>query len=424
MQHHAGRPQKTDQKSTRGKTGMSTLSERILGAPAGEYVDRAVDRAYVHDGTGVLTLVAWKKMGALGLFNPSRISVIFDHIVPANNSTTASLQHELREFAKGSFLHFSDIGGGICHQCMSEGIVSPGDVVVGADSHSCTLGAFGAFATGVGATDMAAIWLTGETWFRVPQSIGIHLHGAVHGAAEAKDIALTYVSRLGMDGGSYQALEFIGDGVGGLCMDDRLSLCNLAVETGAKTGMFYADDVTLRHLSRYGLSAEPQVKESCDYAGELDIDLASIIPLVAVPPRVDHVKPVRELAGLPVDQVFVGTCTNGRYSDLARFARIVKGKKVAVRTIVVPASCEVMGEAVRTGVFADIIEAGCTIGTPGCGPCLGAHMGVLGEGEVCLSTANRNFKNRMGIGGEIYLASVATAAASALEGEITEPEVQ
>jgi methanogen homoaconitase large subunit len=402
---------------------MSSLSERILGAPAGEYVDRGVDRAYVHDGTGVLTLEAWKGMGSRGLFNPSSISVIFDHIVPANNSTTATLQHELREFARTSFLQFSDIGGGICHQCMSEGVVLPGEVVVGADSHSCTLGAFGAFATGVGATDMAAIWLTGETWFKVPQSIGVHLSGEIKGAAEAKDIALTYVSQLGMDGGSYRALEFIGAGTGNLPMDDRLLLCNLAVETGAKTGMFYADDITVDYLARYGQSAGKQEKEPCDYVQELAIDMDDVDPLVAIPPRVDTVRPVRDLAGLPVDQVFVGTCTNGRYSDLARFARIVKKNKVAVRTIVVPASREVLGEAIRTGVLTDIIEAGCTIGTPGCGPCLGAHMGVLGEGEVCLSTANRNFKNRMGVGGEVYLASVATAAASALEGEITEPGV-
>ena len=402
---------------------MGTLSERILGAPAGEYVDRKVDRAYVHDGTGVLTLEAWKNMGSKGLCDPSRLSVVFDHIVPANNSTTATLQHELREFAKSSFLHFSDIGEGICHQCMSEGVVRPGEVVVGADSHSCTLGAFGAFATGVGATDMAAIWLTGETWFRVPESIGIRLDGNLTGAAEAKDIALTYVSRLGMDGGSYKALEFTGNGIRRLTMDDRLVLCNLAVETGAKVGMLYADSITTDYLERYGQSAEPQAQEPCRYVQELVIDLADVVPLVAVPPRVDTVKPVHDLAGLPVDQVFVGTCTNGRYSDLARFARAVKGNRVAVRTIVVPASRQVLREAAKTGVLTDIIESGCTIGTPGCGPCLGAHMGVLGEGEVCLSTANRNFKNRMGVGGEIYLASVATAAATALEGEITEPGV-
>ena len=402
---------------------MSTLSERILGAGAGEYVDRKVDRAYVHDGTGVLALESWKIMGGDRLADASHLYVLFDHITPANNSTTATLQHELREFASSSFLQFSDIGNGICHQLMSEGVVLPGEVVVGADSHSCTLGAFGAFATGVGATDMAAIWLTGETWFRVPATIGVHLSGTLDGVAEAKDLALTYVGKLGMDGATYQALEFIGEGTVGLGMDERLVLCNLAVETGAKTGMFYADTWTVKYLAARGHDVLPQMPEPCDYCRELDLDLADIAPVVAVPPRVDTIKPVRDLAGLPLDQVFVGTCTNGRYSDLARFARAVKGRKVAVRTLIVPASRSVLAEAIRTGVLADLVDAGCTIGSPGCGPCLGAHMGVIGDGEVCLSTANRNFRNRMGVGGEIYLSSVATAAASALYGEITEPEV-
>jgi len=187
--------------------------------------------------------------------------------------------------------------------------------------------------------------------------------------------------------------------------------------------MFYADNVTVEYLATAGHAVKPQEPEPCRYIRELDFDLSDIVPVIAVPPRVDTVKPVHDLAGLPIDQVFVGTCTNGRYTDLERFSRIVKGRNVAIRTIVVPASRGVLGEAIRTGVLADLVEAGCTIGTPGCGPCLGAHMGVLGEGEVCLSTANRNFKNRMGVGGEIYLSSVATAAASALEGEITEPEV-
>ncbi|MEN6397105.1 MAG: aconitase/3-isopropylmalate dehydratase large subunit family protein [Methanoregula sp.] len=401
---------------------MSTLSERILGAAAGEYVDRKVDRAYAHDGTGVLALEAWKAMGGDRLGKDSDYSIQFDHIAPANNSMTATLQHELRDFAKKSFMHFSDIGCGICHQVMSEGVVLPGEIVVGADSHSVTLGAFGAFATGMGATDMAAIWLTGETWFRVPESAGIHLTGRFTGAAEAKDLALTYVGKLGMDGATYQALEFIGEGAHNLSVDERLVLSNLSVEAGAKAGLFYADDVTVHYVKERGHDVAPQVPESCIYRQELDFDLADIVPLVAVPHRVDTVKPVEALAGLPIDQVFVGTCTNGRYSDLARFARLVKGKKTAVRTIVIPASAAVLKKAIRTGVLADIVEAGCTIGTPGCGPCLGYHMGVLGEGEICLSTANRNFRNRMGVGGEIYLASVSTAAASALTGEITSPE--
>ena len=231
---------------------MPSLSERILSGVAGEYVDRPVDRAYFHDGTGVLTLETWRALGTNKIARPSSVYVLFDHIIPANNSTTADLQHELRKFAVNSGLHFSDSGGGICHQLMGEGIALPGEIIAGADSHTCTLGAFGAFATGVGATDMAAILASGSTWFRVPETIGMHLTGTLSGYAEAKDLALTYVARLGMDGGTYHALEFIGDGVPFLSMDSRLTLCNLSVETGAKAGMFYADNVTREYLKAHG----------------------------------------------------------------------------------------------------------------------------------------------------------------------------
>ncbi|KDE54580.1 aconitase/3-isopropylmalate dehydratase large subunit family protein [Methanoculleus sp. MH98A] len=402
---------------------MSTLSEAILGAPAGEYVDREVDIAFAHDGTGVLAREALREMGVERLPHPDRLRLIFDHIVPANTGTTATLQAELREYAGVSGIALSDAGGGICHQVMSEGVVRPGMIVVGADSHTCTLGAFGAFATGVGATDMAAIWASGETWFRVPETIAVNLSGRFSGAAEPKDLALAYVAELGMEGATYRALEFVGDGAAGISMDGRLTLANMAVETGAKTGMFYADAVTVRYLADYGVTASPQAPEDSRYERIVDIDLGDIVPLVAVPHRVDTVREAEEVAGTHLDQVFVGTCTNGRYEDLARFARIVRGKKVAVRTLVFPASRSVLVRAIATGVLADIVDAGCVVGSPGCGPCLGAHAGVIGEGEVCLSTANRNFKNRMGVGGEIYLSSVATAAASALAGEITVPEV-
>jgi len=400
---------------------MTPLSERILGAPAGAYVDCMVDQAYVHDGTGVLTLETWKALECGEIAFPDRISVLFDHIIPANNSITADLQRELRNFACSHDLCFSDIGGGICHQLMGEGKVLPGEIVVGADSHTCTLGAFGAFATGVGATDMAAIWVTGSTWFRVPESIGIFLSGRLCGDAEAKDLALTYVSRLGMDGATYHALEFVGDAIPHLSMDSRLTLSNLAVETGAKTGMFYADAVTCGYLESFGKTTKPQEPASPHYTQELGFELEDIVPVIAVPPRVDTLRPVADLCGIPLDQVFIGTCTNGRYEDLSRLASIIRGGKVRTRTIVAPASRAVLEEAARTGILSDIITAGCTVIPPGCGPCLGAHMGVIGEGEVCLSTSNRNFINRMGIGGDVYLSSVSTAAASALAGEITVP---
>jgi len=402
---------------------VSTLSEQILGAQAGAYVDREVDIAFAHDGTGVLAREALREMGVERLPYPERLRLIFDHIVPANTGTTATLQAELREYAGASGIEFFDAGGGICHQVMSEGVVRPGMIVVGADSHTCTLGAFGAFATGVGATDMAAIWASGGTWFRVPETIAINLSGRLSGAAEPKDVALAYVANLGMEGATYRALEFVGDGAATISMDGRLTLCNMAVETGAKAGMFYADALTIRYLTEYGLAAAPQAPEDCCYERTADIDLDDIVPLIAVPHRVDTVREAEEVAGTHLDQVFVGTCTNGRYEDLARFARIVRGEKVTVRTLVIPASRSVLARAIATGVLADIVAAGCMVAPPGCGPCLGAHAGVLGEGEVCLSTANRNFKNRMGVGGEIYLSSVATAAASAIAGEIAVPEV-
>jgi len=271
---------------------------------------------------------------------------------------------------------------------------------------------------------MAAIWADGGTWFRVPESIGVFLSGSLVGPAEAKDLALTYVSRLSMDGATYKALEFVGDGVPSLSMDSRMTLSNLAVETGAKAGLFYADKGTCAYLREFGHSAGPQVPGECRYERTLDIDMADVVPVVAVPPRVDTVRPVEDVAGIPLDQVFLGTCTNGRYADLERFARVVRGKKVRVRTLVAPASRRVLSRAAGTGVLSWLVAAGCTILPPGCGPCLGAHQGVLGEGEVCLSTANRNFRNRMGVGGEIYLASPATAAASALSGAIAVPGVQ
>jgi len=400
-----------------------TLAERILDAPAGEYVDRRVDRAFCHDGTGVLTLEALRSMGVDECTCPDRTYIIFDHISPANNSTTSGLQHEVREFAAAQGVHFSEIGGGICHQVMSEGIVLPGEVVVGADSHSCTMGAFGAFATGVGATDMAGILASGSTWFRVPSTIAVVLTGRAAPPVEPKDAALACVGRLRADGATYQALEFTGEGVGGMSVDGRLTLCNMAVETGAKAGLCYADETTGRYLAGFGHQGiEAQVPDDCSYADEIEIDLSDLPPLVAVPHDVDNVCEVGKVAGTPIDQVFVGTCTNGRYEDLRRFAAIVKGKKVAVRTVVVPASRKVLMQALGAGIYAEIVEAGCVVCPPGCGPCLGAHMGVLGEGEVCLSTANRNFRNRMGVGGAIYLSSVATAGASALTGEITVPE--
>jgi len=401
---------------------METLSEKILGAQVGSFSDKRIDKAFCHDGTGLQAKVIYDEMGAPGIANPAACYVIYDHIAPANTSQTADLHRELREFAIRSGMHFSDVGGGICHQYMAEGRVLPGDVVIGADSHSCTLGAFGAFATGVGASDMAGIWVSGETWLRVPETFAIYLSGALGKGVEYKDLALTYVEELGMDGATYQTIEFLGESALSVPMEGRLTVSNMAVEAGAKAGLWYADEVTRKYLSGYGQSCQIQMPDDeAPYAEELWIDLADIEPLLAVPHRVDTVKTVSELAGTHLDQVFIGTCTNGRYEDLARAAAILNGKQVAVRTIVTPASRADYLKAEKTGVMATLVEAGCVICPPGCGPCLGAHMGVLGEGEVGLSTANRNFKNRMGVGASYYLSSPSTAAASAITGEIADP---
>jgi len=400
---------------------MATLSERILGAEAGTYVDRKVDRMYVHDGTGIQTKLVWDRLGGRGVKTPYRTYVIFDHNTPANSSEVATLQHELRDFCKAQNLHFSDVGQGICHQYMAEGRVAPGEIIIGADSHSCTLGAFGAFSTGVGASDMAGIWALGETWLRVPESIGIHLHGNFSHGAEVKDLALWYVGKLGMDGATYQALEFIGEGCAGLGMSERMTLTNMAVEAGAKTGLFYADSVTETYMAEYGTFCKQQEPEDCSYICELDVRLDDMVPVLAVLNRVDSVVPVHTHADTELDQVFIGTCTNGRYEDLARAAEIMKGESVSVRTIVAPASRRIYLRALKAGIIETLVEAGCTIIPPGCGPCLGSHQGVLGEGEVGLSTANRNFKNRMGVGASYFLSSVTTASVSALTGVITDP---
>ena len=400
---------------------MVTLSETILGAPAGTYVDRRVDRAFSHDGTGIQAKIIYDAMGSPDLANPGAVYIIYDHIAPANTSLTAELQAELRAFSERHKVHFHEVGSGICHQVMAEGHVKPGEVVIGADSHSCTLGALGAFATGVGASDMAGIWVSGETWLRVPDTIGIFLSGSLPAGVEWKDVALSYVARLGMDGATYAALEFTGDSALNVPMEGRLTLCNMAVEAGAKTGMFYADAETVRYLGSFQKSCHTQSPDNPSYLQECDLDLSALEPVCAVPHRVDTTLPVSRLVGTPLDQVFIGTCTNGRYEDLARAASILKDRRVKVRTIVVPASERDYLKAVQTGVAADLIKAGCVLGPPGCGPCLGAHMGVLGEGEVALSTANRNFRNRMGVGASYYLCSPSTAAASAIAGEITDP---
>jgi len=409
---------------------LATISEKIFSrasghrAEAGEIVEAEVDYAMSHDGTSVLAIKAFTEMGSERVWDPERIVVPFDHIVPANNSTAADLQRMVRSWARDQgIVHFFEGGRGICHQVFpEEGFALPGTLLVGADSHSCTYGAFGAFGTGVGATDMAEIYSRGRLWFKVPETIAVRISGRLGEMVLAKDLTLMLVGAIGADGATYRALEYLGETVESLSISGRMTLCNMGVEMGAKAAIVPADGTTEEYLrGRARGPYQPVRSDPGSYDTEMEFDVSDLSPQVAVPFRVDQVRPVGDLAGKEVDQVFIGTCTNGRLEDLEVAARILKGREVKARTLVIPASREVFLQALSSGVLEALVRAGAMIGTPGCGPCLGAHMGVISEGEVCLSTANRNFPGRMGKGGLVYLASPATAAASAIYGEITDP---
>ena len=410
---------------------MGTISEKILSrastdsAKAGDFVIAQVDRAMAHDGTSVLAVKAFREMGVSRVWDPERIIIPFDHIAPASTAIAADLQHTIRQWARDqSVSNLYDVGGGICHQVLPEqGFALPGTLIVGADSHSCTYGAFGAFGTGVGATDMAEIFASGKLWFRVPYTIKINVEGTLQPHVSAKDVILYIIKHMGADGATYKAIEFYGSAIEDLSISGRMTLCNMAIEMGAKTGIVPPDKKTDEFLQVRAVDAYTPVYADADasYIQEIDIDVGGLVPQVATPHNVDNVCSVDEVAGNPVDQVFIGSCTNGRLEDLKAAASLLKGRKVRVRTLVIPASRSVLLEAIAQGYLSTIIESGAVVGPPGCGPCLGAHLGVLGKGEVCVSTSNRNFKGRMGKGAYIYLASPETAAACAIRGEIADP---
>ncbi len=410
---------------------MPTISEKILSraggkpAAADDFVIANIDYAMAHDGTGVLAVKAFNEMGAKKVWAPERIVIPFDHIAPANNETAAKLQQNIRKWVKEQGItNFFDVGEGICHQVLPEhGFALPGKLIIGADSHSCTYGAFGAFATGVGATDMAEIFATGKLWLRVPRTIKISVNGMLTKGVSAKDLTLYIIKNVGADGANYRAIEYYGDAISSLSMSERMTLCNMAIEMGAKTGIVPPDEKTFEYLKGKAQEKYTSVyaDEDAQYCEDYNFDISDLEPQVAKPHAVDNVSSVSEVAGTPLDQVFIGSCTNGRYEDLEAVAKILKGKKVKVRTIVLPASRSVLIKATESSIIATLLKAGVIIAPPGCGPCLGAHMGVICEGETCLSTSNRNFKGRMGTGGLIYLSSPETAAASALRGEIADP---
>ncbi len=410
---------------------MSTISEKIFSRAAGkeakanDFVIANVDYAMAHDGTSILALKAFREMEVEKAWNPDRIVIPFDHLTPANTDTTAGLHQNTRAWIKEQGIkNFFDVGEGICHQLLPEnGFVMPGKLVIGADSHSCTYGAFGAFGTGVGATDMAEIFASGKLWLKVPESIKITTEGKLGKDTYSKDLTLKIIGEIGIAGATYKAAEFYGDTIENMSMSGRMTLCNMAIEMGAKTGIVPPDKTTFDYLKGRAVEDYEAVYADDDaaYAKEYHFEAKEIEPQIACPHNVDSVINVSDMPDIKIDQAFIGTCTNGRLEDLEVAASILKGEKVAVRTIVVPASRDVYIKALRMGIIETLLESGVTIGPPGCGPCLGGHLGVIGNGEVCISTANRNFKGRMGTGGYIYLGSPATAAASALTGEITNP---
>jgi len=412
------------------------VTEKILAKACGEkevgpgeIVEAKVDMAMVHDLTGPLTVKAFQEIEAGKVWDTQRIVIILDHQVPAESVRSAELHQIMRKFARQQKIeNFYDVGqGGICHQVMPEnGHVRPGELIVGADSHTCTYGAFGAFATGIGSTEMAAVFATGFLWFKVPPVIRINVNGRFQKFVTPKDLILNIIGQMKADGAIYKGVEFTGSTVRNMSVDGRMTLCNMTVEMGAKNGIIEPDETTLNYVrSRVNEPFEP-IKNDSDAAYErvLDLEITDLEPQVSCPPKVDNVKPVSEVGDVEIDQVFLGSCTNGRLEDLRLAAGLLKERKVKrkVRMLVIPASREVYSQALREGVLETFVEAGAYICSPTCGPCLGGHLGLLAPGEVCVSSSNRNFIGRMGSPkAHVYLASPATVAASALTGKITDP---
>lgn len=404
---------------------MGTMAERILHAQAGETIVRDVDLAYSHDATTPLAMSAFKGLFTDRIARPERTAVVFDHAYPATTVELANLQRRIAQFVEGQGVKRFYRGEGVCHQVLLEkGLAPPGSIVIGADSHTTTLGACGAFATGVGATDLAVVWATGQTWLQVPETLRIDLTGRLAPGVSVKDVILTLLGKLGSDGGASMAVEYGGPGLEGLPFPQRITLANMAAEMEAATGLLEVDRAARAYLEPRVGRALPELRPDADaaYVEALTLDLGDVVPSVARPPKVDDVVGVDKVEGLPVDKVFVGTCTNGRYEDLLEVANALRGRRVAVPTLVTPASQAVMDQAADTGVLTALTRAGVTIGGTGCGPCLGRQQGVLADEEVCFSTSSRNYSGRMGSPlAKIYLGSPLTAAATALAGRITDP---
>ena len=408
-----------------------TIAEKIISehaghkVKAGELVIANVDVAAVQDGTGPLTVQEFKKLGVDKLHNPERSILFIDHASPSPRKELSNTHTILREFAKEYGAVLSDVGAGVCHQRLVETFVNPGEILVGADSHTCTSGALGAFATGMGSTDIAVAMALGKTWLKVPQTFKIEVTGTFHPGICSKDLMLYLIGLIGADGATYKALEFCGDTIENMTMSERFTLANMAVEAGAKAGLFSTDDKTKAFLKERGREESfrlIQPDEDAVYERVIKIYAEDIPHTVSCPHTVDNTKTAEELKDIKVDQVYVGTCTNGRIEDLRIVAGILKDKTINsnLRMLICPASKDVYLKALEEGLISIFVEANATVLPPGCGPCVGVHAGTLADGEVCLATQNRNFQGRMGnTNGSIYLASPYVAAFTALRGYIS-----
>lgn len=408
------------------------ITEKILAKASGkenispkEIVEAQVDVVMVNDLTGPLAVESFRKIGVKKVWDDERIVIVLDHLAPANSEKAAELHKILREFAKEQGIKgLYDVGEGVCHQVMVEkGYVRPGNLIVGADSHTCTYGALGAFATGIGSTEAAAVFATGRIWLRVPEAIRIDVTGDFQKYVTPKDLILHIIGRIGANGAVYKSIEFAGPTVRKMSVDGRMTLCNMAVEMGAKNGIIEPDELTLDYL---GVQKAELLKSDVDAAYEriLQVDVIGLEPQIACPHSVDNVKEVSEVAGVEVNQAFIGSCTNGRIEDLRLAAQVLAGKKVnnGTRLLIVPASKDIYLQALKEGLIETFLKAGGVVCNPTCGPCLGGHLGVLASGETCISSSNRNFVGRMGSAkSKVYLASPATVAASAITGKITDP---
>lgn len=410
------------------------MTQKILAAhagldqvEAGQLIEAQLDMVLGNDITSPVAIKEFEKYGFDQVFDPGKVAMVMDHFAPNKDIKAAQQCKACRTFACAKNIeHFYDVGEmGIEHALLPEkGIVAPGECIIGADSHTCTYGALGAFSTGVGSTDMAAGMATGKCWFKVPGAIRFVLEGTLAPNVSGKDVILHIIGRIGVDGALYRSMEFVGDGVASLSMDDRLTICNMAIEAGAKNGIFEVDDVTRAYVKERVQHEYREYRADADavYEQTYTIDLSTIKPMVAFPHLPENTKTVDEITEpIAIDQVVIGSCTNGRISDMEAAARILKGKHIAkgVRCIIIPATQSIYKECIRRGYMDIFIDAGCVVSTPTCGPCLGGYMGILAEGERCVATTNRNFVGRMGhVDSEVYLASPATAAASAIAGVI------